>query len=150
MIPPRILEILHLNYFGYLCTLDETLTPHITPIFFVYDHRNKMIYSLSDKKSKKVRNIERNPEVSLTVDMRDEDDPFSNEGILVRGNAMIFSIEESRVDMLPEILEIYEVFKNKYRKFTVVSETSDVMIRFEIHRITHWIGPKFTSIKVRG
>ena len=149
MIPPRILEILHLNYFGYLCTLDEKMTPHITPIFFVYDHRNKMIYSLSDAKSKKVSNIKKNPEISLTVDIRDENDPFNNEGILVRGTAQIVSVEEAGVEMLPEILEIYEVFKNKYRKFTVVGESSDVLIRFDIHRITHWIGPKFTSVRVR-
>lgn len=149
-IPPKILEILHLNYFGYLCTLESDLQPHITPIFFVYDHRHKTIYFLSDIHSKKINNILKNPEVALTVDERDESDPFNNEGLLIRGRATVHSPEEARVDMLPEIYEIYEIFKSKYRQFMTVSKSSrDVLVSIEIFKISHWVGPIFTTVKLR-
>jgi putative heme iron utilization protein len=67
--------------FARLATLNEDGTIHITPIFFKYD--NGQIHMASQAPSRKIRNITRNPNVTVLIDNTQV--PFK--GALIYGKA---------------------------------------------------------------
>lgn len=149
-IPERINDILTKNYFGYICTADEKNQPHVVPMFFVYDPIKVQIYFITSAKSKKLRNIKINPYISLTVDIRDPEDPFRNEGVMVQGIV-------ERNDLKPLYLksniwslkQVIDMFVDKYSKVVVNKEPEDdILISMHVKRMVHWKGPRFLSIKV--
>src|SRR3972149_8346683 len=114
-LPPQIAEILKQSHFAYLCTTDENNQPHITPMFFVFDEETKDILVFTRSKSKKMRNLQVNPKVCLTVDVRDPKNPFENRGVMVQGKAVI----EKNVDVFSVVEDnnlrrIYKKFSQKY------------------------------------
>ena len=87
-IPEEMLELLKKGIFAYLCTTDKrSWMPHIVTIFYVLDPNTQDIYFITSPTSKKYRNLLDYPRISLTIDERDVQNPFNNEGILVRGTA---------------------------------------------------------------
>jgi hypothetical protein len=84
-IPNEMLRFLENGIFAYLCTTDKNWMPHITTIFYVFDPKTQFVYFITSPTSKKYRNLMRYPKISLTIDRRDSQNPFNNEGILVRG-----------------------------------------------------------------
>ncbi|WP_456478273.1 pyridoxamine 5'-phosphate oxidase family protein [Geoglobus ahangari] len=145
MLPQEVRELLNTNYFGYLCTRGEY--PHITPIFFTYDQRSS-IHFMSEFKSKKVRNILRDSRVALVVDVRDESDPFNNEGVLISGFAKVYLPGESVMEDYDIVYTTYELFKSKYSKFVEFEEKGDVVVEIRIKRVSYWKGTRFKSFRV--
>ncbi len=88
IIPQEILDLLENGIFAYLCTTDKTWMPHIATIFYLYDQKTQAIYFITSPTSKKFRNLLNYRRISLTIDRRDIQNPFNNEGILVRGKAV--------------------------------------------------------------
>jgi general stress protein 26 len=86
-IPQEMLNLLEYGTFAYLCTTDKKWMPHIATIFYVFDPKTQSIYFITSPISKKFRNLSTYPQISLTIDRRDNHNPFNNEGILVRGTA---------------------------------------------------------------
>jgi len=87
-IPQEMLLLLENGIFAYLCTTDKNWMPHIATIFYVFDPKTKFVYFITSPTSKKNRNLMSYPKISLTIDRRDSQNPFNNEGILVRGTAI--------------------------------------------------------------
>src|SRR4030067_3534299 len=110
-----MVKILEESHFAYLCTTDQNNQSHITPMFFVFDEETRDILVFTHLKSKKMRNIQVNPKVCLTVDVRDPQNPFQNAGVMVQGKAIIerpvdsFSVMEDE-----KLLRIYKEFSKKY------------------------------------
>jgi len=118
-IPDEMRNILYGNYFGYVCTSDRHDQPHLTPVFFVYDENSQKIFFITNDKSKKVKNLSENPNVSITIDIRDTVNPFNNEGVMAQGTANI--TEKAPIYFLSEetlqlYYDIYMEFKSKYQK----------------------------------
>jgi len=117
-IPDEILNILYGNYFGYVCTTDLNDQPHITPVFFIYDENSQKIFFITNEKSKKVKNINENPNINITIDIRDTKNPFKNEGVMVEGiaeikeNLPIYFLSEETLELY---YDIYLEFKGKYQ-----------------------------------
>ncbi|MDL5502968.1 MAG: pyridoxamine 5'-phosphate oxidase family protein, partial [Candidatus Methanoperedens sp.] len=63
--------------------------PHLTPVFFIYDENSQKLFFITNDKSKKVKNLSENPNVSITIDIRDSVNPFNNEGVMAQGTATI-------------------------------------------------------------
>ena len=149
MLPYDVRVLLNTNYFGYLCTRgDNPDYPHITPIFFAYDQRESL-YFMSDFSSKKIKNIMRDPRVSLVVDVRDDSDPFKNEGVMVSGFAKIYLPGEVELDEYHDIFTIYELFKSKYSEFVESEDGEDVIVEVVIWKVSYWKGPHFKTIRVK-
>ena len=150
-IPDEMLNILYGNYFGYVCTSDRKDRPHLTPVFFVYDGHK--IFFITNERSKKVKNILENPNVSITVDIRDKINPFNNEGVMAQGKATI--TEKGPIYFLPEetlqlYRDIYMEFKGKYQ--AVIENKplgeNDVIVQINIEKMVYWRGPHFKSVRI--
>ena len=150
-LPYEVLEILSLSSFGYFCTLGENSEPHITPVFFIYEFKNQEIYIICDNNSKKIRNIKNNSKVGLTVDRRDQDDPFKNHGVLVQGNASWVRMDtvEGMASISPDMPMIMEEFMSKYLRLIKRGSYKDqVFVSIGIENIVYWKGPFFKSVNL--
>ncbi|MCX9014565.1 MAG: pyridoxamine 5'-phosphate oxidase family protein [Candidatus Methanoperedens sp.] len=152
-IPDEMLNILYGNYFGYVCTSDRFEQPHLTPVFFIYEEDSQKIFFITNDRSQKVRNITENPNVSITVDIRDTINPFNNEGVMAQGTAEIKENEPIYFlseDTLELYMEIYTEFKSKYR--AVIGNKplgdNDVIVQINIQKMVYWKGPHFKSAKI--
>ncbi len=153
-IPDEMLNILYGNYFGYVCTSDRKDIPHLTPVFFVYDGLSQKIFFITNDGSKKIKNIRENPNVSMTVDIRDKINPFNNEGVMAQGKAII--TEKGPIYFLSEetlqlYRDIYLEFKGKYQ--AVIENKplgeNDVIVQIDIEKMVYWRGPHFKSVKIK-
>ncbi len=152
-IPDEMRNILYGNYFGYVCTSDKHNQPHLTPVFFVYDENSQKIFFITNDKSKKVKNISENPNVSITIDIRDPRNPFNNEGVLAQGKATI--TEKAPIYFLPEetlrlYYDIYMEFKSKYQEVIENKPLgeNDVIVQINIEKMVYWRGPHFKSVRL--
>ncbi len=152
-IPDEMLNILYGNYFGYVCTSDKHDQPHLTPVFFVYDGNSHKIFFITNEMSKKVKNIMENPNISITVDIRDTINPFNNEGVMAQGTAVV--TEKGPIYFLPEdtlqlYRDIYLEFKGKYQ--AVIDNKplgeNDVIVQINIEKMVYWRGPHFKSVSL--
>jgi len=151
-IPDEMLNILYGNYFGYVCTSDKNDQPHLTPVFFVYDGDSRKIFFITNDESKKVKNIKENPNISITVDIRDKVNPFNNEGVMAQGTATITEkgpIYFLNKETLQLYSDIYLEFKSKYRSAIDNKPLgeNDVIIQINIDKMVYWRGPHFKSIR---
>jgi general stress protein 26 len=151
-IPDEMRNILYGNYFGYVCTSDRKDQPHLTPVFFIYDENSHKIFFITNDKSKKVKNISENPNVSITIDIRDPVNPFNNEGVLAQGTAKI--TEKAPIYFLSEetlklYYDIYMEFRSKYQEVIENKPLgeNDVIVQINIEKMVHWRGPHFKSIR---
>ncbi len=145
MLAKEVRELLNTNYFGYLCTRGRY--PHITPIFFVYDQR-RSVYFMSEYSSRKIRNILKDRHVSLVVDVRDEGDPFNNEGILISGIARVYIPGEVEMYEYDILYTVYDLFKSKYSEFLEFEDRGDVIVEIRMKKVSYWKGPFFKSYRM--
>lgn len=155
-IPSEIDKILKKAYFTYLCSVDEQNQSHITPMFFFFDKQTQSIFVITSLNSKKASNIQRNPQVSLTMDIRDSENPFNNEGIMVQGMAKIEGPKYFNLT-IQDLRRVYQGFERKYPAFQAreVAELHDikedypsqVLIKITPRKIVYWKSMKFISIK---
>ena len=144
----RIFQMLSQRRIGYVCTAGPKNLPHLTPIFIIYASKTHRIYFQAHRKSKKVRDIMKNPGVSLTIDSRDEKDPFKNEGLMVQGDAKILETELKKA--ISEDLGIaFDVFIDKFYDVVIKGEPGEkVVVEVSIRKIVYWRGPKFQTVRI--
>lgn len=76
--------------------------PHVVPVSYIYE--DKFFYISTDYNTKKLFNIKRNPNVSLTIDNHRSK---LKQGITINGVVRI-------IDMGPIYNDIYQIFYNKF------------------------------------
>jgi general stress protein 26 len=87
-----------------LATLDEEGYPMIQPIWFLYDKEADKIYTGTQKTTKKVQNIRKNPDrIYFSID----DDNFPYKGVKGRGVARV-------LENIQQNLQIVEKINMKY------------------------------------
>ena len=133
---------------GYICTGDRNNAPHITPVFFAYiPHLNEILF-VTDRASKKIRNIIDNPHVSFTVDVRHLEDPFKNEGVMINGTAMISDVITD-VDDLPGTLRgPYRTYIERFDRIVKRGKRMDrsILVRIIMAKAAYWMGTDFHPI----
>jgi nitroimidazol reductase NimA-like FMN-containing flavoprotein (pyridoxamine 5'-phosphate oxidase superfamily) len=152
---PSAEDLLRDAYFAYVCTADEQNRPHITPVFFYFDESSGNIYFRTSRSSKKVNNLLKNNRVSLTIDVRDIEDPFNNTGIIVRGRAdLSFDDAKTEAGSMPFRNSILIRLSEKYGPLVaqVASKDhdwTDVLVEVKPRRIVYWSGgPRFSVLKL--
>jgi nitroimidazol reductase NimA-like FMN-containing flavoprotein (pyridoxamine 5'-phosphate oxidase superfamily) len=146
-IPVKIVALLAEGKFTYFCTADATHTPHVTPMFYVYDVKQNKIFLMSTQSSKKVKNLSSNPFVALTVDVRDPVNPFLNYGVMVQGVTRLLDVKKHG--------NVLEMFIAKYPKFVkrerlkgkLLRAYRDVLIEVTPKLMVYWRGAHFTRWK---
>ena len=139
-IPPEALMILENCYFAYLGTTQTGCVPHITAMFYIWDEKTKSIYLVSSEKSAKVRNIKRNPKVTITVDERDPISPAQNCGVMVRGHAEILPMDVADDVLMGQYLIKYYNFLSEGYPLG-----SRVAIRVKTKNLSYWRGTNFAK-----
>lgn len=83
-----------------LASLDEEAYPNIQPVWFYYDKASKKIYTGTQKGTKKVQNIRRNPDkIYFSID----DENFPYKGVKGRGQARISEDREKNVSVMEKV-----------------------------------------------
>ena len=90
------------TYTAKLGTINKDGSPHITPIWFILDENDHMIFT-THFKSLKAKNLVRNPKVSICVD--DQVPPFSF--VIVNGIAKIMTNSKDLLIWTTKIAERY-------------------------------------------
>src|SRR5688572_8947459 len=83
------LEYLRSQRIGRLATVDASGTPQNNPVGFVIDEAmgHVLIGGLAMGKTRKFRNVRRNPSAALVVDDLASTDPWVVRGVEIRGSA---------------------------------------------------------------
>lgn len=83
-----------------LATIDEEGYPNIQPVWFYYDKESGKIYTGTQKTTKKVRNIRRNPDkVYFSID----DENFPYKGVKGRGEAGLSEDRQKNLAVMEKI-----------------------------------------------
>jgi general stress protein 26 len=143
-IPYAALDILRNGFFAYLGTTDLKCNPHVTAMFYIWDDETKTIHLITSRQSKKVFNIRRNTNVSVTIDQRDSISPALNAGVLVRGKGHLVETELVDDNQMVKYLEKYSGFLG-----TGYPLGSRIAIRVIAKTISYWKGTNFYRWKNR-
>ena len=141
-IPKAALEILREGFFAYLGTAEPGCEPHVTAMFYIWDEHTKTVYLVTSKESKKVLNIRRNRNVSVTIDQRDPTSPAGNSGVMVRGKAFLIEMELVDDELMLQYMEKYIDFLG-----TGYPLGSRIAIRLTPRTISYWKGTEFYKWK---
>lgn len=154
LLPPRIDALLSSSMFSMLGIVEpKSLTPHLTTVAFTHDAFN--VYILTSVVSKKLRVIKKNPNASLFVDERDE-----NEAVLIRGEAQIldflgafklgfkmFRIKKLFAKKYPQYAEAYAREQDKIPlAWQLRPFVSRLVIKIPMEEIIYWNGTKWISM----
>ncbi len=124
-------------------------------MFFIFDEETKDVFVVTSLKSKKMKNIQVNPQVSLTVDVRDTNNPLNNRGVMVQGKAAV----EKTLDSLSaaedtKLIRVYKAFNKKYHILSEAKtsaqveyqEFSETLVRVRADKMVYWRGPYFITV----
>nr|WP_048086323.1 pyridoxamine 5'-phosphate oxidase family protein [Ferroglobus placidus] len=109
-LPPDIIEMLERAKFAYVGHAGEKF-PHLTPVVQVFDGRN--VYFVTSKASKKFYLLKRDPKIALLIDMRSSRDFFGNKAIMIVGEAKIYTLRNSILNVV-KLLKVRSLFRKKY------------------------------------
>jgi nitroimidazol reductase NimA-like FMN-containing flavoprotein (pyridoxamine 5'-phosphate oxidase superfamily) len=144
-IPDDALDILRNGFFAYLGTADLNCEPHVTAMFYIWDDETRTIHLITSKESKKVLNIRRNTNVSVTIDQRDLKSPARNAGVMVKGKALLVEMELVDDELTVKYLEKYIEFLG-----TGYPLGLRIAIRVIPNTIFYWKGTNFYRWKNRN
>jgi len=117
----QVLQRLHDEWHAWLCTLRPDGSPHVTPVWFVFHETTWWVGSSA--RNKKVRNLARDPRVSLALE-------GGAAPVVAEGSATIHR------DGFPA--HIVELFKHKYDGWDVTApvaaEGARVLIEVPVAR----------------
>jgi general stress protein 26 len=88
---PQVKPLLNGRYIASFATHNPNGSLHIVAVWFWFDGTD--IYVATSSRSRKARNLERNPSVSLMIDSRD---PAASYGVTVAATGHVLSGEVSR------------------------------------------------------
>ena len=154
-LPPEIMEVINTGHFAYLCTTDQNNQPHITPMFFNFDDKTNNFYVITSSDSKKIKNLQVNSKVSLSIDIRDVSNPFNNRGVMLEGTASVGTCIESDKGSDKEFMPACEAFQRKYpvlqreARYPVsidYEKFSEALLRITPKKIVFWRGPNFITV----
>lgn len=137
-IPERALYILRNGFFAYVGTSEPGCLPHLTAMFYMWDQDTNTVFLITTKRSQKISNIRRNTKVCVTVDMRSALSPAYNQGVMIRGRAMLVEME-----LVDEKVSLN--YLSKYARFlgTGYPIGNRIGIKVIPKTLSFWKGPEF-------
>ena len=116
-----------------LATIDSSVNPHIVPVWYMYD--KERVYIGTNTKTKKAKNIKKNPKVSFCVDIGVRSPHIV--GIMGVGRAKLI-LKIDKVKPLAEKI-LLRYFKNlKNRSAQQLLNQTDCIIEITPKKITNW------------
>ncbi len=134
--PPQAERFLRGRHIAVLTTISPDGTPLQTPVWYLYDDGDQLIYIRTSSTSTKARNIGRDPRVSLCV--QDERPPYR--GVTVKGSA---SVEPERLDLSARMSRHYlgavaGFFYLRLRTRNQIEDDPDAIVVIKPQRTYGW------------
>jgi PPOX class probable F420-dependent enzyme len=137
------LELLHNSRIARLATVDpENNQPYVVPVVFTFDDNN--IFIPIDAKTKKtknsnqlkrVKNIQKNPNVSFLIDIYDDKDWNNLSYLMIQGKARIANM----VNDIDIIKKAHFLLSNKYLQYkNMIVEIGNKCIVIDIQKCITW------------
>jgi nitroimidazol reductase NimA-like FMN-containing flavoprotein (pyridoxamine 5'-phosphate oxidase superfamily) len=116
-----------------LATIDSSGNPHIIPVWYMYI--NDKFYVGTNTKTKKVKNIKKNPNVSFCVDIGVKSPDIF--GVMGIGRAKLI-LKTNRVELLAKRI-LLRYFRNlKSQSAQQLLNQTDCIIEITPKKITNW------------
>lgn len=116
-----------------LATIDSSGNPHIVPVWFMYT--NEKFYIGTNTKTRKAKNIEKNPKVSFCIDTGIKSPNIF--GVMGIGSAKLI-LKSDRVETLAKRI-LLRYFRNlKNQSAQQLLDQTDCIIEITPKKITNW------------
>lgn len=138
----QLLDILHNSKIARLATVDPNNNqPYLVPVVFAFDDNNIFIpiddkpKTIKSDQLKRVRNIQKNPNVSFLIDTYDDKDWNNLSYLIIQGKARI----ESMVNDIDTINKAHSLLSNKYLQYkNKIIGMGDKCIVIDIQKTISW------------
>lgn len=142
MIQQKQLDILHNSKIARLATVDPNNNqPYLVPVVFAFDDNNIFIpiddkpKTIKSDQLKRVKNIQKNPNVSFLIDTYDDKDWNNLSYLIIQGKARI----ESMVNDIDTINKAHSLLSNKYLQYkNKIIGMGDKCIVIDIQKTISW------------
>ena len=116
-----------------LATIDRSGSPHIVPVWYMY--KNNKIYIGTNTKTRKAKNVKKNPKVAFCVDIGINSPDIT--GIMSTGRAKLI-LQEPKVKSIAKkiLLRYFTNLQNKSAQ-QLLNDT-DCIIEITPKKITEW------------
>ncbi|HZS74950.1 MAG TPA: pyridoxamine 5'-phosphate oxidase family protein [Candidatus Nitrosotalea sp.] len=116
-----------------LATIDDTGVPHIVPVWYMY--WNSKFYVGTNTRTRKARNIRKNPKVSFCVDVGVRSPDII--GVMGTGRAKLI-LKKNLVEPLAKkiLLRYFKNMKNKSAQ--QLFDQTDCIIQITPRKVTEW------------
>ncbi len=139
----KILETLNNSKIARLATVDpENNQPYIVPVVFVFDGSNILIpiddkpkKTMNSAELKRVKNIQKNPNISFLIDTYDNNDWNNLSYLMIQGKARIVNVVND-TDTLKKAHFLLSEKYSQYKKRVV--EMGDTCIVIDIEKTICW------------
>ena len=136
------LEYLHNSRIARLATVDpENNQPYVVPVVFAVDGNNIFIpidhkpKRLTSNQLKRVKNIQKNPNISFLTDTYDDKDWNILSYLMIQGKARIVN----RLKDIDTIQKAHSLLSEKYLQYKkIVVGMGDICIVIDIQKVISW------------
>lgn len=139
----EMVETLNNSKIARLATVDpENNQPYLVPVVFVFNGYNIFI-PIDDKPKKtgnsnqlkRVKNIQKNPNISFLIDTYDEEDWNNLSYLMIQGKARIVV---NRLKDIDTIKTAHSLLSEKYLQYKNLVGMGDSCIVIEIQKVIKW------------
>lgn len=139
----KILETLNNSKIARLATVDpENNQPYVVPVVFVFNGTNIFI-PIDDKPKKivdsnqlkRVKNIQKNPNISFLIDTYDDEDWNNLSYVMIQGKA---TIVVNRLKDIDTIQKVHSLLSEKYFQYKKLVGMGNSCIIIEIQKFIKW------------
>ena len=137
------LDLLHNSKIARLATVDpDNNQPYVVPVVFAFDGTNIFIpiddkpkKTSNSKQLKRVKNIQKNPNISFLIDIYDDKDWNNLSYLMIQGKARIANM----VNDIDTIKEAHFLLSNKYLQYNnMMIEIGNKCIVIDIQKSITW------------
>ena len=139
----EIVETLNNSKIARLATVDpENNQPYLVPVVFVFNGYNIFI-PIDDKPKKtgnsnqlkRVKNIQKNPNISFLIDTYDDEDWNNLSYLMIQGKARIVV---NRLKDIDTIKTAHSLLSEKYLQYKNLVGMGDICIVIDIQKVIKW------------
>ena len=138
-----IVETLNNSKIARLATVDpENNQPYLVPVVFVFNGNNIFIpiddkpkQTINSNQLKRVKNIQKNPNISFLIDTYDDEDWNNLSYLMIQGKARIVV---NRLKDIDTIKTAHSLLSEKYLQYKNLVGMGDSCIVIEIQKVIKW------------
>ena len=137
------METLNNSKIARLATVDsENHQPYLIPVVFVFNGTNIFILiddkpkkTVNSKQLKRVKNIQKNPNISFLIDTYDDEDWNNLSYLMIQGKARIVA---NRLKDIDTIQKVHSLLSEKYFQYKKLVGMGDSCIVIDIQKVIKW------------